>query len=589
MTRTSAAARPPRRGRAFRRSPSVQSGRKSDLGGRGVRGWGAAVPAGGLAAVLAVLVGCTGPAAEPEESAPPTSAPPVTTPSPSPSEAALGEHGVSSGHPLATRAGMEVLEQGGTAVDAAIATAFADAVMQPASSGIGGGGASIVVTDGEALNYDYREVVNDGGAIPASGTGIPGFVAGMAALHDAHGTLEWSDLLEPAIEIAEQGGPVSGYLAGTIAGEVGAAVTGGLPHFARSDGSPLREGDLLVQAELGATMRTLAEEGAEAFYTGSLVPALTAVEGVDAASLAAYTVQTSTPPQGQVGDYTMLSGAPALPGAAIIQMVQIAEAAGIASVDPSSADFVEIQSKAWQVAEGSVQAYFGDPDFVDVPVEELTDPAANAAIAATLGDVAPTSAREPYDGAANTTHISVVDAEGTAVSMTNTITNYWGSGQYVAGFFMNDQLERFGDIGRLDANEPAPGRRSVTWSSPSMLLDAEGRPALVVGTPGGRQIPNTTAQVVMLWALHGQTLEEAVPADRFNLTGDRFRLESPRLQDELRARGYEVQVAGPEQRASFGSAQVLEVDWEAGTVHGVADTRRSAGVETAVVPPEPTS
>ncbi|WP_225752603.1 gamma-glutamyltransferase [Actinotalea sp. Marseille-Q4924] len=541
---------------------------------------------------LLLVAGCTTPERAPEEppvgtSPSPVEDAPTPTPTPTPEPAALGAYGVSSGHPLATRAGMEALEQGGTAVDAAVAAAFADAVMQPASSGIGGGGASIVVADGQALNYDYREVVDVTGTVPASGTGIPGFVAGMARLHEQHGTLEWAALLEPAIRIAEAGGPVSGYLAGTIGGEPGRAVTSGLPHFNRPDGSPLREGDTLVQAELASTMRTLATEGPDAFYTGSLVPALSAVEGIDPQSLSAYAVQESAPARGPVGDYTMLSGAPALPGAAIIQMLQIAEASGIGGVDPASADFVELQSRAWQVAEESVQRSFGDPAFVDVPVEQLTDPQANAAIAAGLGDAARTATGVPYEGAANTTHISVVDADGMAVSMTNTITNYWGSGQYVAGFFMNDQLERFSDIGATDANTPAPGRRSVTWSSPSMLLDGQDRPALVIGTPGGGQIPNTTAQVVSLWALHGQDLEEAVPAERFMLTGGQMRLESDRLRAELEARGYAVRVTPPGSRASYGSVQALEVDWEARTVHGVADTRRSAGVETAVGDPRP--
>lgn len=548
-------------------------------------GRAAVLPVALPVAAALVVTACSAPVAEPDAQVPTVTVTPtpqdVRSPAPPPDVPVLGAYGVSSGHPLASRAGMEILEQGGTAVDAAIATAFADAVMQPASSGIGGGGATIVVTDGEALHYDYREVVNAQGVVPPSGTGVPGFVAGMAELHAEHGALDWSDLLQPAIVIAEDGGPVSAYLARTIDSRLGRSVTSGLEHFTRSGGGPLREGDPLVQTELAATMRTLAEEGPQALYTGSLAPALTAVEGIDAATLESYTVQRAEPARGPVGDYVMLSGAPALPGAAIIQMVQVAEAAGIGALDPASADFVELQSRAWQVADESVQTWFGDPDFVDVPVDELTDPEANAAIAAGLGDATTTSAGPAYDGAANTTHISVVDADGTAVSMTNTITNYWGSGQYVAGFFMNDQLARFGDIG-ADANRPEPGRRSVTWSSPSMLLDAEGRPVLVVGTPGGRQIPNTTAQVVTLWALHDLDLEPAVRAERFLLSDGELRLESDRLADELRARGYTVRVPNPAYPEVFGSVQALEVDWDAGTVQGVADTRRSAGVETAV-------
>ena len=542
-----------------------------------------------LASVALLAAGCTSPT-PPNEPAPPTipglpqSPDPQPTPSPVPS---LGAYGVNSGHPLATRAGMEILEAGGNAVDAAIATAFADAVMQPASSGIGGGGAAIVVEQARAINYDYREVVNQAGAIPSSGAGIPGFVAGLQELHLQHGTADWAALLQPAIRLAEEGAPVSGYLARTINSDLGRRVTASLPHFKNSAGTPLQEGEILIQGELGATMRTLADQGPQAFYSGQLAEAVSAIEGIDAASLAAYTVQTSTPPSGPVGPYTMLSGSPALPGAAIIQMVQIAEAAGIGDVDPYSADFVDLQSRAWQVADVSVQTTFGDPAFVDVPVDQLTDPQANADIAKTLPAAAFTQSATAYRGAPNTTHISVVDADGMAVSMTNTITNYWGSGQYVAGFFMNDQLERFADIGVRGANAPAAGRRSATWSSPSMLLDDQDRPVLVIGTPGGRQIPNTTAQVVTMWALHRVSLEEAVRADRFLLADGELRTESDRLAAELKARGYPVRVTPAQSKADWGSVQALEIDWDAGTVSGVADTRRSAGVEVAVRRPRP--
>ncbi|MGF1661284.1 MAG: gamma-glutamyltransferase [Kineosporiaceae bacterium] len=543
-----------------------------------------------VAALVAAMLGLsacavstpgTGPGA-PRATAPSEAA----APSPSPEPPALGAYGVSSGHPLATRAGMEMLERGGNAVDAVIAAAFADAVMQPASSGIGGGGAAIVVVDGVATNYDYRDVVNRSGTIPDGGAGIPGFVAGMERLHADHGSLPWADLLDPAIRIAAEGAPVSRYLAGSIGDRTGQRVTGGLAHFRRPDGAPLVEGDLLVQADLAATMRTIAAGGADAFYRGELVPELAAVPGFDAESLAAYEVQVSRPAEGPVGDYTMLSGAPALPGAALIQMVQISEAAGIADLPPDSAQFVDLQSRSWQVADTSVQRFFGDPAFVDVPVDELTDPARNAEIAAGLPGVAQTTrdsaAADPAEGG-NTTHLSIVDAEGRAVSMTNTITNYWGSGQYVGGFFLNDSLERFGDIGMGENNRPEPGRRSVTWSSPTVLLDGERRPVLVIGTPGGRQIPNVTASIVTRWALHRQELAAAVPADRFVLTSGVLTIETPRLAGELAALGWDVRVESGARRIRFGSVQALDVDWEARQVTGVADTRRSAGVETAQV------
>ncbi|MGK2854919.1 MAG: gamma-glutamyltransferase [Microbacteriaceae bacterium] len=419
--------------------------------------------------------------------------------------------------------------------------------------------------------------------VPADGVGVPGFVAGLEELHQEYGVLPWADLIDPAIEIAQDGAPVTRYLAASLNTRLGRQVTTGLAHF-RNAGQPLQEGDLLVQVELAESMRQIANDP-DTVYTGTLSEQLLQIPGLDQETFQSYQVQVSPPAEGPVGDYIMLSGAPALPGAAIIQMMQIAEAAGIQDVDPASADFVDLQTQAWQIAENSVQQYFGDPDFVDVPLEELTDPAANARLAAGLAGGASASAasalEDPYVGAANTTHISVVDADGTAVSMTNTITNYWGSGRYIAGFFMNDQLERFWDIGIAGANTPEPGRRSVTWSSPSMVLDDQRRPVLVIGTPGGRQIPNTTANVALKWALHHQDLAEAIPAERFVLTGGVLLMETDSLVDDLIERGYDARAVEPRNRANFGSVQALDIDWDNRQVTSFADARRSAGYSVA--------
>lgn len=498
--------------------------------------------------------------------------------SPSPRPPALGAHGANTGHPLATEAAMAVLGRGGNAVDAAIAAAFADAVMQPASSGIGGGGVSLVVHGDQRANHDYREVVARSGKVPASGVGTPGFVAGMADLHERYGTQKWSDLLEPAITIAEHGGPVSRYLADTLATARARRVVRDLDHFHRKDGTVLRSGDTLVQKELAATMRLLAADGADAFYNGALTGQLTRVPGLDAASLTAYEIQHSVPASGGLGGFTFLSGAPALPGGAIIQMAQIAEALGIGEVAEDSHEFIDMQSRGWQVAERSVHRWFGDPDFVDVPLDSITDRARNAALATTLKREPRARTGPDSSGDPNTTHISVIDADGMAVSMTNTITSYWGSQTYTGGFFLNDQLGRFDLIGNGTTNRPQPGRRAVTWSSPSMVLDDNGRPALVIGAPGGSQIPNTTASVVLRWAVLGQRLEQAVPAPRFKLDNGLMRLESARHVVALEKLGYRTRVMPKSYRASWGSVQALAVNWESRAVTGIADTRRSAEV-----------
>ncbi len=531
---------------------------------------------GGLVGSTFLVAGCT--TTEPDRPEPSATASPAPSSPPPPPPPALGGHGANTGHPLATEAAMAVLARGGNAVDAAIAAAFADAVMQPASSGIGGGGVSIVVRGDERANHDYREVVARSGKVPASGVGVPGFVAGMADLRDRYGTRPWAELLEPAIAIAQDGAPVSRYFAETLATERGRRVVRDLDHFHRKGGDILRQGDTLVQKGLAATMRLLADEGPDVFYDGALARDLARVDGLDAATLKGYSIQHSSPAEGRLGDHTFLSGAPALPGGAIIQMAQVAEALGIGEVDGDSAEFIDLQSRGWQVAERSVHRWFGDPDFVDVPLDRITDRDRNAALAKTLERDPRAITGRGGSGDPNTTHISVVDRDGMAVSMTNTITSYWGSQTYVGGFFLNDQLGRFDLIGDGKANRPEPGRRSVTWSSPSMVLDAKGRPALVIGAPGGSQIPNTTASVVLRWVLLGQSLEKAVPAPRFKLDNGLMRLESSRHVGALEKLGYRTRVMPKSYRASWGSVQALALDWDAGAVSGVADTRRSAGV-----------
>lgn len=532
----------------------------------------------GLAATTFIAAGCSndeGDRPSPPQAGSQTSqrSNPSTPPPP-----ALGAHGANTGHPFATDAAMNVLAKGGNAIDAAIAAAFADAVMQPASSGIGGGGVTIVARGDEIANHDYREVVAASGKVPESGVGAPGFVAGMVDLHERYGTQPWESLLAPAIAIAENGGPVSRYLAETLATTRGRRVVRDLKQFHRKDGTVLRRGDMLVQKDLAATMRTLASEGADAFYAGPLTRELTRVPGLDAATLKGYRIQHSVPARGRLGRYTFLSGAPALPGGAIIQMAQIAEALGIGQVRADSAEFIDMQSRGWQVAERSVHRWFGDPSFVDVPLEIITDRAKNAALAKTLTREPRAKTGPDSTGDPNTTHISIVDADGMAISMTNTVTSYWGSGIYTGGFFLNDQLGRFDLIGDGAANRAQPGRRSVTWSSPSMVLDGDGRPALVTGAPGGSQIPNTTASVVLRWALLGQALEVAVPAPRFKLDNGLMRLESDEHVSALTRLGYRTRVMPKAYRASWGSVQALAVDWEGRSVSGVADPRRSAGV-----------
>lgn len=513
---------------------------------------------------------------------PPADPAPTTEPEPTPTaptepEAHLTQRGVSAGDERAVEIAVEIFDQGGNAVDAAVAAAFAVSVVEPVSSGVGGGGSVILAgPDLDPVFYDYREVVNTAGEIPGSQAGVPGFVAGMGQLHEEHGELDWEQVIAPSIALAGDGVEVADYLAERISGGDGPSHLFGIEAFNTGDGL-LESGDLLVQPELAQTLQRLADEGWHDFYTGDLADSLAGqVDGIDLESLDAYDVIRSEPARGPVGEYEVVSAAPALPGAALIQLLQIAEAEGIAEMDPRSAEYVDTLARAWGVAEETIRTQLGDPNFVDVPVAEITDPQRNAQIPTGRvldRDPAPTGAPQQSTDP-NTTHISVVDENGLAVSMTNTLTDFWGSGELVDGYFVNNALMRFTTIDS-PANQPEPGRRSVTWSNPTMVLDSDGRPVLAIGSPGGIQLISALAIVISQWALQDGELQDAVDSVRFR--GDNTVLyveqgELTELDAELRALGWQPE---PFPRANFGSVQALVIDHDAGTVTGADDPRRA--------------
>ncbi|MDZ5077831.1 gamma-glutamyltransferase [Nesterenkonia sp. HG001] len=504
------------------------------------------------------------------------------------------QQGISAGHPLAVNVGEQVLAEGGNSVDAAIATAFAVSVVEPFASGLGGGGAVVIAgQDGEPLFYDYREMVGVDGEIPESGIGAPGFVAGMGRLHQEHGSLDWDRLVQPAQQLAADGFEIYDFLATRMTDDLGSDAIGGVEPF-EVDGQVLASGDQLVQSELASTLATLGEEGWESFYTGSLSEELTQVEGLDAETLADYEVTASDPVSGEFGDYEVLAAAPALPGPALVQMLQVAEAQGIARLEPGSSEYIQTLSGAWLIAEETVFTEIGDPSFVQVPVEEIMNEQSNGALdiftqssaqpeqgepgqAARSGaGERPAQAQAPIDP--NTTHISVIDDEGIMVSMTNTLTNFWGAGEVSGGFFLNNQLSRFEAV-ESPANQPEPGRKSVTWSMPTIILDDQQRPVLGIGTPGGHQILNIMGTVLTQWGLQDVPLQDAIDGLRFRLDGDSetlFVSDEPDEQtaQELEELGWELQT-WPDEWGGFGSVHALEVDYQTGEVSGADDDRRA--------------
>lgn len=535
----------------------------------------------GIVSVGLLLAGCSSqPLAERMAAPTGESSIPETAPSPTtPVESMLSQEGIAAGHPEAVEVGMEILERGGNAADAAIATAFAVSVVEPHASGIGGGGVTLIAEpEKEVAAFDYREVVNKSGKIPASGTGVPGFVDGMATMHAAYGSMPWDELLQPAVELARDGFVITKFLSERMNDGIGSSIVSEHRQFRTKDGSSvLREGETLKQAELAETIQTLATGGRDEFYEGSISKQLTQVKGLDAATLADYQTEKFEPVDGKVGDYTVVTAPPALPGAGLIQMLQQAEGAGIASDAPGSSPYVDKLMAAWSNASDTVTKKFGDQRFVEVDLSEVLDREQNLKTGSQLEERASKDSPAGDIDPGNTTHLSVVDRDGMAVSMTNTITSFWGGtkSDVVGGFFLNNQLSRFKSIDS-PANRPEPGRKSVTWSNPAMVLDEQGRVVMGIGTPGGQQIPNILASVLVPVLLQDQPVQDAVDGPRFHLQGGILAVEgkaTKSMKALARANKWKIRETSRSDGV-FGSIQALWVDYDTGTIDGATDVRR---------------
>lgn len=487
----------------------------------------------------------------------------------------LEAYAVSAGHPTAVDVAMDVLENGGNAVDAAIAAAFAVSVVEPFTSGIGGGGVTLIQEQGQDPEaYDYREVVPEDG-IPSSGIGVPGFVAGMMELHDDYGVADWHDLIDPAIDLAEST-VVSNILSEQLESSQDGLSIEQLEHF-YPGGVPVEAGADLEQPELAETLREIRDSDGTSFYEGNISERLSEVDGLSTNSLSNFTVGRHDPVTGEFAGYEVIGASPPLPGASVIQMLQIIEERGILDDERNSPSFIHNIAMSWRIAQQFIETDFGDPSFVDVPVDQLTDPDLNRALAEEIDSESLLAVNSDWsyeDGDPNTTHITVIDSEGTVVSMTNTLTDFFGSGEYIDGFFLNNQMTRF-DIGQTEQNVPEQGRRSITWSSPMIIADEEG-PVMGIGSPGGERIPTTLTQVIAHWASGETDLQEITDAPRFHLTDSTLTIEGsvePDQQAELLDMGYS-EISEPFSPIYFGSIQALTIDRETGELSGAADQRR---------------
>ncbi|MGD9426259.1 gamma-glutamyltransferase [Pantoea sp. NSTU24] len=526
------------------------------------------------------------------------------------------QHGmVASVDAMATQVGVEILRQGGNAVDAAVAVGFALAVTHPQAGNLGGGGFMLLRTaSGRATAIDFREMApghasrdmfldKQGNADSklsltshlASGT--PGTVAGLALAAQKYGTLPLSTLLAPAIKLAREGIPVNDALADdlkTYGKEVLITHPNSKAIFYKPDGTPWQKGDRLVQKNLAHSLQLIARQGPDAFYKGEIADEIAgemAQHGglISKADLAAYRAVERTPVSGTYRGYEVFSMPPPSSGGIhIVQILNILENFDLAKMGFGSADAMQVMAEAEKYAYADRSEYLGDPDFVKVPWQALTSKAYAKTLAQQI-DVAkarPSSEikpgkLEPYESN-QTTHFSVVDKQGNAVAVTYTLNTYFGSGIVAgnSGILMNNEMDDFsakpgtpnvyGLVGG-EANAVQPAKRPLSSMSPTIVAKG-GKTWLVTGSPGGSRIITTVLQMVVNSIDFGMNVAEATNAPRFHhqWLPDQLRVEKGFSPDTLRLlenKGQHVKVL-----PSMGSTQSIMIGPD-GMLYGASDPR----------------
>lgn len=513
---------------------------------------------------------------------------------------AQGRRGmVASAHPLATRVGLEILKKGGNAVDAAIAAAFALGVVEPYASGIGGGGFILVHMAGkggvDAL--DYRETApaatpeKPGSGDLRSGprsVAVPGAVAGLARALADYGTMDLKSVLAPAIELAEKGFPANSLLIGMI--EDYRDKLSRYPEAKRTYIDPgYKEGDPVYQKGLARTYRAIAAGGPQAFYQGEIAAAVAGeaerLGGWLAASdLAAYRPTARKPVTGRYrGNELYSMPPPSSGGVHVIELLNILEGYDLKALGQNSAEAIQLMAEAMRRVFRDRSAYMGDPDFVEIPVKALTSEKYAAEIRKSirtgrLNKRIKTPDPKPFESG-QTTHISVADAKGNLVAVTQTLNSFFGSGIVVpgTGIILNNEMNDFGD---WRANEPRPGKRPVSNMSPTIIL-REGKPYMSIGMAGATRIIGGLPQIIIDMVDFGMDIQAAISAPKFYCSSAKISLESrigPEIRGRLEEMGYEID-ARKEFDIYFGGAQGVMIDRKTGTMYGGADPRRSACAE----------
>lgn len=444
------------------------------------------------------------------------------------SRAARGTAVAATAHPLASWAALAMLRQGGSAVDAAIAAQAVLTAVEPNASGFGGGALLLVADHGgvrafEGLSaapirvtsqldrdFDGRTVPADRIAFGGRTVGVPGALRALEAAHRAHGILPWASLFEPALELAEDGYPLSPYLLRTLLENPGAQTESMATElFCGGGRMPLATGTVLRNPDLAATLRIIAAGGADAFYAGQIARDICAAVAADPfpgvltpADFASYCATERKPVRFALGERQVVGGClPAFGATAVGQVIGIAAQHGLCGLGVDiSADEIHILAEAGRLAFADRARYAGDPDVRFIDLQALVDPAYLADRAALLNPHRriETISPDTVERGSMTSHLSIADSRGQVVSMTSTINNNFGARISVGGFYLNNVMTNFASRPMMQpVNAMGPGRRARTSIAPCIVLDAQSQPMAAIGAGGGNRIVGYVANALL--------------------------------------------------------------------------------------------
>lgn len=528
-------------------------------------------------------------------------------------EPVRARHGmVVAEEPVASEVGVAVLKSGGNAVDAAVAVGFALAVTHPFAGNLGGGGFMLVrFADGRSTFIDFREKAPErasrdmyldvhGNPTRNSVNGwlsaaVPGTVRGFELAQTKYGRKKWAEVIAPAVELATKGFPLSYKAAESLEGAPNLAADPESRRIFQNSGAYYGMGDRLTQPQLAVTLQRIAKDGAHDFYEGETAHQLAAEMAkhgglITLSDLKHYQAVERAPLTGSYRGYGIVTAPlPSSGGIGLLQMLGMLEGSGYEKSGAGSAAAIHYTAEVMRRFFADRAQYMGDSDFVKVPVKGLLDPAYLRARRASIDVNRATPSDQLNAGqpagreGTETTHYSIVDAEGNAVAVTYTLNNSYGNGITVPGlgFLLNDEMDDFTSkpnapnlFGLIQgaANAIAPGKRPTSAMTPTIVL-RDGKPFMVLGAPGGPRITTAVLQVVLNVIDFGMNIQDAVDAPRFHhqWKPDRLYLEagiSPDTVALLRARGHAIEYA-----PGVVLARVEAILIDGGWLEGAADSR----------------